>query len=249
MAGHSHWAGIKYKKGIADAKRGKIFSKLTRNITTAARDGGGNPDMNLKLKYAIEKAKEANMPKDNIARAVKKGTGEIPGAQLERCVYEGYGPGGVAIMVEVLTDNRNRTGPEIRKIFETRGGNLGSSGCVAWKFEAKGLFSIAKDDENVDEDELMTVVIEAGADDVETVGDSYQITCGPTDFYAVKEALEGKGYTLAMAEQTRVPNSTVQLSAEDGRKILGLMEAIDEHDDVENAYADFDLPDELVTDM
>jgi len=244
MSGHSHWAGIKHKKGAADAKRGKLFSRLARNIIGAAREGGGDVSMNLKLRYAIDKAREANMPKDNIARAIKKGTGELAGAQaLEEITYEGYGPSGVAIMAEVLTDNRSRTGPEVRKIFETRGGNLGGAGCVSWMFSPKGFFVIAAS--LVSEDRVMELAVDAGADDLARNGDSFEITCLPEAFSAVQAALEAAEIACEAAEITKIPSTYVDLDSAVGRKVLGLLEALEDHEDVQNVYANFNLPDEV----
>jgi len=244
MAGHSHWAGIKHKKGAADAKRGKLFSKLARNIMNAARDGGGDADVNLKLRYAVDKARAANMPKDNIERAVKKGTGELAGAAaFEEIVYEGYGPGGAAIMVEVLTDNRSRTAPQLRKIFETRGARIGNSGCVAWMFAQKGFFSIATS--RIAEDRLMELALECGAEDLVTTGDYFELTCPVEDFARVKAALDDAGVECEVAEITRVPAKYVDLDAEAGRKVLALVEALEDHEDVQSVYANFNLPAEL----
>ncbi len=245
MAGHSHWAGIKHKKGAADAKRGKIFSKLAKAIISAARGGGGDPDMNLKLKYAIEKARAANMPKDNIERAIKRGTGELEGTKLEALTYEGYGPGGVALMLDVLTDNRNRTASEVRKIFERRGGSLGSSGCVDWMFDRKGLFTIEKS--AIEEEDLMEIAIEAGADDVTVEDDLFEVTCEPGVFDALMEALKKRGLDPRVAEIALVPTSQVRTdSAEEARRILALMDALEDHDDVQNLYANFDIPADIL---
>src|SRR5262245_29467555 len=202
MSGHSHWATIKHKKGAIDARRGKLWSKLARAIIIAARHGGGDPNMNLKLRYAIDKARAVSMPKDNIERAIKRGTGEIEGITYEEITYEGYAPGGVAVMVDVLTDNRNRTAGEIRKIFERNGGNLGSSGCVGYLFERKGLLALPT--KNIDEDTLMGIVLDAGADDLQTAGEQYQITCDPASFNAVKAAVETKGLMPDHAEITQL---------------------------------------------
>src|SRR5436305_1515496 len=198
MSGHSHWATIKHKKGAIDAKRGKLFSKLSRAIIIAARHGGGDPEMNLKLRYAIDKARQVSMPKDNIDRAVKRGTGEVEGQIFEEIVYEGYGPGGIAIMVEVLTDNRNRTASEIRKIFERSGGKMGSAGNVAFLFERKGVFSV--DASTTDEDTLMSIALDAGADDLKRSGGTFDITCDPAVFNQVQEALQKNGLTPSVAE-------------------------------------------------
>ncbi len=244
MSGHSHWSSIKHKKGAVDAKRGKLFSKLAKAVMTAARSGGGNLDMNLKLKYAVDKAKAANMTKDSIERAIKKGTGELAGEELFENTYEGYGPGGVALMIETLTDNRNRTAAEIRKALESRGGSLGAQNCVAFRFEKKGVIIVAAD--AIDEDELMEIVLEAGAEDmVETAG-IYEITTAVSDFHSVVKALEEKEIAIESAEVSMVPLDTVPLDEEGGRRILALMEQLDDSDDVQNVYANFELPESLL---
>lgn len=248
MAGHSHWASIKHKKGAADAKKGKAFSKIARMITVAAKKGGGNPDMNPKLQLAISKARAVNMPKENIERAIQKGTGEGgEGVELYECIYEGYGPQGVAIMVEILTDNRNRTAPEIRKIFERFGGNMGESGCVSWMFEKKGIIIVNSD--NLDEDELMMLVLEAGAEDLQKVGDIFQIITPQADFDKVRKIIESKNIKVENAEVGWMPKTNVDLEETAGRKVLGLMEALEEHDDVQNVYSNFNLPQSLLTEV
>jgi len=245
MAGHSHWAGIKNKKAAIDAKRGKLFSKLAKNIISAARSGGGDVSMNLHLKYAIDAAKSANMPKDNIERAIKRGTGEAGGAAIEELVYEGYGPGGVAILVETLTDNRNRTATDLKTIFNKRGGNLGSSGSVAWKFESKSSFTVSTED--VTEETLMDVVLEAGGEDLDRIDDIFEITADPGTFDSLRKALEEKEIPIKTAELTRIPNSTVEVSdPAQARKVLALMEAVEDQEDVKQAYADFDIPEEVL---
>ncbi len=245
MSGHSHWSSIKHKKGAADAKRGKIFSKLAKAITSAARQGGGNLEMNIKLQYAIDKAKAENMPKDNIERAILKGTGGLGGdSELFECIYEGYGSNGVAIMIEILTDNKNRTASEIRKIFERFGGNLGEPGCVSWMFQKKGMITINVDD--IEEDKLMTFVLDAGGEDLQVVGDEYQITCDTKDFNNIKDALQKEGINLASAEVSMIPNSFIELNETTGRNVISLMEALENHDDVQNVYANFDLPKDLL---
>ena len=243
MAGHSHWAGIKHKKGAVDAKRGKIFSKIARNIMSAARSGG-DPDMNLGLKYAIEKARAVNMPRDNIARAIKKGTGELEGEQLEQLMYEGYGPGGVAVMLDILTDSRNRTAGEIRKLFELRGARLANPGAVAWIFEQKGLFTVPK--ERVDEDTLTEIAIEAGADNIESVGGYFEITCEVSAFENMQQALKKANVQPDVAEVSMIPKNTVDLDEETGRKVLAMMEAFEDHEDVQNVYSNFNLPKTLL---
>jgi YebC/PmpR family DNA-binding regulatory protein len=243
MAGHSHWASIKHKKGAADAKKGKLFSKLARALQIAAKEGGGNPDSNLKLQYAIEEARAANMPRENIERAIKRGTGEIAGVTYESVTYEGYGPGGVAVMVECLTDNKNRTAHEIRKIFENNGGNLGASGCVAYLFQRKGAITIPLS--AAGEDQMMADALEAGAENMEVSGDAYLITCIPQDFEAVKKALGAK-YPLRSSELTLLPKDYVKVDEETGRKVLALMDALDDSDDVQKVHTNFELPETLV---
>ncbi|MBV9123041.1 MAG: YebC/PmpR family DNA-binding transcriptional regulator [Planctomycetes bacterium] len=247
MSGHSHWATIKHKKGAIDAKRGKLFSKLSRAIIIAARHGGGDPEMNLKLRYAIDKARSVSMPKDNIERAVKRGTGEVEGLTFEEINYEGYGPGGVAVLVEVLTDNRNRTASEIRKIFERSGGKLGSAGNVAFLFERKGLFSIEA--KSTDEDTLLGIALEAGADDVKKSGTTFDITCDPAVFNQVQEALQKSGLHPVVAEIPQLPKAPVDVDVENGKKILRLMEALDDQEDVQNVYSNANISEEMVAQM
>ena len=244
MAGHSHWAGIKHKKALIDNKRGKLWSKLAKAIIVAAKTGGGDPGMNLRLRYAIDDAKAVSMPKDNIERAIKKGTGELEGGSFDEVLYEGYGAGGVAVLCEILTDNRNRTAPEIRKIFEITDGKLGSTGCVAWMFDSKGLFLIPTDRAN--EDALMELALEAGADDVTVQGDSYEITCDPAVYQDVVEALATAEIKPEVSEITRIPQNTVDLDADTARKVLKLMERLDDHDDVQSVSANFNIPDDVM---
>ncbi len=244
MSGHSHWATIKHKKGAIDAKRGKLFSKLSRAIIIAARHGGGDPEMNLKLRYAIDKAREVSMPKDNIERAIKRGTGEVEGQTFEEVTYEGYGPGGVAILVETLTDNRNRTNSEIRKIFERSGGKMGSAGNVGYLFERKGVFSI--DASTVDEDTLMSIALDAGAEDLKRAGSTFDVTCDPTAFNQVQEALTKNNLKPTVAEISQVPKVPVDVDTETGKKVLRLMEALNDQDDVQNVYSNVNLSEELV---
>ncbi len=246
MSGHSHWSGIKYKKAANDAKRGKVWSKLARVLIVAAKAGGGDPSQNLTLRYTIDKAKAANMPKDTIEKAIKKGTGEIGGANFEEVVYEGYAPGGVAIMVEALTDNRNRTAPEIKRIFERSGGSLGTSGCVGWMFSKKGLLTVSTDE--ISEDELMEIVLAAGAEDMENTGKVYEITCEPGAYEQLKEALKEKEIPTLVTEILMLPKNAVPVGdVGTARKILNLMEHFEDHDDVQNVYANFDIPDEIVS--
>jgi YebC/PmpR family DNA-binding regulatory protein len=243
MSGHSHWATIKHKKGAADAKKGKAFSKIARLIQLAAREGGGDPDMNVKLQYAIDEAKAVNMPRDNIDRAVKRGTGEIAGAILETVTYEGYGPGGVAIMAEALTDNKNRTASEVRKIFEGSGGNLGGANCVGYLFHRKGTITIPVS--AAGEDQMMSDVLDSGAENMETSGDAYFITTAPADFESVKKALSKK-YKLRSSQLTLLAKDMMKVDDEIGRKALHLMEALDDSDDVQNVYTNFEIPESLV---
>ncbi len=244
MAGHSHWAGIKHKKAATDAKRGKLWSKLARGIIVAAKTGGGDPNANLGLRYAIDKAKDANMPKDTIEKAIKKGTGDLEGVTYEDVLYEGYGNNGVAIMCEVLTDNRNRTAAEIRKIFENKGGSLGASGCVAWIFHKKGLLVVEANE--ADEETLMEIAIEAGADDFEKVGQIYEITCSVENFQTVKKTLIEKEIPIQLAEMSQVPSNSVTLDEDGARKILALMDALEDQDDVQNVSGNFDVPDDIL---
>ena len=245
MSGHSHWAGIKYKKAANDAKRGRIWSKIARSIIVAAKTGGGEPSQNLTLRYAIDKAKAANMPKDTIAKAIKKGTGELGAVSYDDVLYEGYAPGGIAIMMDGLTDNRNRTGPEIKKIFEKRGGSLGASGCVNWMFTKKGLITVKAD--AVEENVLMEIALSAGADDMRDVGDIYELTCEPGAYEELKKALGEREIPTEVAEISMVPQNTVPVNDVDtAKKVLGLMEEFEDHEDVQNVYANFDIPDEIV---
>lgn len=248
MSGHSHWAGIKYKKAANDAKRGKVWSKVARMIIVAAKSGGGDPSANLSLRYAIDKAKAANMPKDTIEKAIKKGTGELDGVSFEEVLYEGYGPSGVAIMVEALTDNRNRTSPEIKRIFEKHGGSMGNSGCVNWMFKKKGLVTV--NTANIGEEQLLEIALSAGADDMQTEGGISEITCDPNSYEELKKTLDEKEIPTEVAEISMVPDTTVGITDEHiAGKIISLMEAFDDHDDVQNAYANFDIPDEIMNRM
>jgi YebC/PmpR family DNA-binding regulatory protein len=244
MSGHSHWATIKHKKGAIDAKRGKLWSKLSRAIIIAARHGGGDPTMNLKLRYAIDKARAVSMPKDNIERAIKRGTGELEGQQFEELTYEGIGPGGVAMLVDVLTDNRNRTNGEVRKIFERSGGKMGSAGSVGYLFERKGVFVIPA--AGLDEDTLMGIALDAGADDLKRSGDSFEIICDPTTFNHVREALEKNHITTTVAEISQVPKAPRDVDAEAGVKVMRLMDALDDHDDVQTVYTDMNMTDAIM---
>ena len=242
MAGHSKWANIKHKKARMDAKRGKAWSKCSKAIMVAAKNGGGDPAANLALRYAIDEAKAVNMPKDTIENAIKKGTGEAGGANFESMVYEGYGPGGVAIMLDILTDNRNRTAPEIRKLFEKGGGNLGATGCVSYLFQSKGQLFVNK--QGADEDTVMTAALEAGAEDVVDQEEAWEVLTDPSAFLPVREALEAAGLTIESAELTMIPDTTVELAGDDAEKVVRLVDALEDHDDVQKVFANFEVPDE-----
>ena len=244
MSGHSKWAGVKHKKGLADVKKGKVFSKLTKDITLAAKHGGGNPDSNPTLRTILSKAREANMPNENIERAIKKGTGELPGVVYEEVVYEGYAHGGVAVLVEVTTDNKNRTSAEIRNIFSKRGGNLAGTGSVSWLFHKKGFILIDK--KVADEDKLMSIVLESGAEDLKTEGDTYEVITDPKDLEKIKTKLQENNVPWQVAEITMLPQTTVKVDKGLASQVLGLVEALEEHDDVQNVYANFDIPDEVL---
>jgi YebC/PmpR family DNA-binding regulatory protein len=246
MSGHSKWSTIKHKKGAADAKRGKLFSKLARAIIVAAKEGGGDPAGNLALQNAIEKARSYSMPKDNIERAIARGSGaDADAAAFETIVYEGYGPSGVAVLVEALTDNRNRTAAEVRHLFAKNDGNLGTSGAVAWLFERRGVAMVAAD--GVDEDELMLAAAEGGADDIERDGSSFQVTSAPESLSAVREAIEAAGFTIESVDVTMVPKTTVAVEDESAaKKIVRLMDALEDNDDVQDVYANFDIPERVL---
>jgi len=244
VAGHSHWAGIKHKKAVVDAKRGKLFSRMAKEIIVAAKSGGGNIDANNSLRAAVDRAKAINMPKDKIERAIKSGTGELPGVSYERVAYEGYGPGGVAILLDILTDSRNRTAAELRKIFSLKGGNM--DGSVAWMFESKGLIAIPVD--AIGEDDLMELALEAGAEDIQKSDDTYEVTSSPSDFQDVKQAIEDAGIEPSLAEVTMLPQNLVKLDLKTAQKALSLLDELDDHDDVQNVYTNLDVPEELTGD-
>ena len=245
MSGHSKWSTIKRKKGAIDAKRGQIFTRLIKEITVAARSGGGDPEGNARLRAAINTAKTENMPKENIARAIKKGTGEIAGEVYEEILYEGYGPGGVAVLVDCMTDNRNRTVADIRHYFAKSGGNLGEFGCVSWMFEKKGLIQIDK--KLISEEKLMEMALEAGAEDVVEEETEYQVLTAPEDFDTVRTTLEEAGLTFLEASITRIPKNTVEVTDEkNARSLMKLLENLEEHDDVQNVNANFDIDDDLM---
>src|SRR5690606_13128133 len=245
MAGHSKWANIKHKKEKEDARRGKLFTKLSRQISVAAREGGPDPAANARLRLAIEKARAVNMPMENIERAIKRGTGELEGANYEELIYEGYGPGGVAIMLEIMTDNRNRTASEVRHLFSRYGGNLGETGCVAWMFERRGLITIDRRSVQ-DEDALLLAAAEAGADDVKSHDDQFEVYTDPDVLEQAKEYLAQAGYTIASAGLTMIPKTSVQVVGEDAARLMKLLDALEEHDDVQEVYANFDVPDEVL---
>jgi YebC/PmpR family DNA-binding regulatory protein len=248
MAGHSHWANIARKKSVIDAKRGKLWSKLAKAIIVAAKHGGPDPDANLRLRYAIDAAKAVSMPKDNIQRAIRTGTGELKGGNLEESIYEGYAAGGVAVMCEILTDNKNRTAPEIRKIFEVCDGKLGSTGCVAYLFQRVGVVRVPQ--ASCSEDRLMELALEAGAEDVKLVGDRWELTCEPQAMAAVVEAVQKGGLQVESNEIVRVPTNTVDVDDVDtARKVLELVERLDDHDDVQSVAANFNIPDEALAQL
>ena len=244
MSGHNKWASIKHKKAATDSKRGKLFSKLSKELTVSAKAGGGDPSGNPRLRVAINKAKLVNMPADNIERAIKKGTGELPGVIYEEIAYEGYGPKGVAIIVEVLTDNKNRTGAEIRNTFSKKGGNMAGPGSVNWIFAKKGFIMVKTD--NADEDNLMSIALDAGAEDMQIEEFMYEITTPVADLERVKEALEKANIEIESAELTMIPSSTIKLEGSDAKQVLGLVELLEDNDDVQNVYANFDIPDEML---
>ncbi len=242
MAGHSKWSNIKRKKEKADAQKGRIYTAISRLITVAAKEGGGDPDTNPRLKDAIQKAKNANMPNDNINRAILKGTGELEGVSYEEITYEGYGPGGIAILIELMTDNRNRTAGEMRHLFDKHGGNLGESGCVAWMFDKKGIISI--DSKGIDEDYLMMSALEAGAEDIEIEDDNIEIITAPDTLKEVEQSLLNKGFTKTSAELSMIPKTTMTLTGEMTEKALKLLDILEEHDDVQNIYCNADFQEE-----
>ena len=244
MSGHSKWATIKRKKAVTDSKRGKVFTQIIKEITIAARMGGGDPKGNPRLRLAVDKAKASNMPADNIKRAIQKGTGELPGVTYEDVTYEGYGPGGVALIIESVTDNRNRTVSEIRHMLERHNGKLGAANSVSWMFHRKGIISLAR--AKFAEDALMEIALDAGAEDMSAEEDAYEITTSPDNFIAVREALEGKGIVPDSAEIQFIPENTVKVGDKDAEQVLKLMESLEEHDDVQHVYANFDIDDKVL---
>jgi len=246
MSGHNKWSTIKHKKGRADAKRGKLFTKLIREITVSARESGGDPDSNPRLRAAVATAKASNMPADNIKRAIQRGTGEIPGVTYEDVQYEGYGPGGAAVLLQTLTDNRNRTTPEVRHIFTKNGGNLGENGCVSWLFTRRGLLLVARNDE-LDEDTLLEQALEAGAEDLDTEdSDFFRVYTAPDELHIVKEKLETSGIVVKTAEIDMEPSTTQKLEGKKAQQMIRLMEAFDDQDDVQNVWANFEIDDSLL---
>ena len=247
MSGHSKWSSIKHKKAATDAKRGKIFTKLIKEITVAARMGGGDPDTNPRLRTAILAAKSENMPKDNIDRAIKKGTGELEGVNYEESIYEGYGPGGAAVLVESLTDNKNRTVADVRVIFGKNGGSLGENGCVAWMFEKKGYIAI--ESKAVDEDVLMETALEAGADDIREDDSNFEVITAPEDFNAVKEAIDSASIPYIVAEITMLPQSTTNLAGKEAEQMVRLMDMLEDNDDIQKVYTNADIPEEIMNNV
>ena len=247
MSGHSKWKTNKGKKGIADAKRGATFTKIIKELVVVARDGGGNPDSNPRLRAIMQKAKEANMPSDNVKMAIKRGTGELPGVVYEAVMYEAYGPGGVAILIDSLTDNKNRTTAEIRNIMSKKGGNMAGAGSVSWMFTQKGYISVTKD--MIKEDELMNIVLDAGAEDMKHEGDVYEIFTAISDLEKVKQALQDKGIKWEDAELTMIPSSTIKVLGHEAKQVLALVETLEDHDDVQQVYANFDIPDEILDEV
>ena len=247
MSGHSKWATIKHKKGAADASRGKLFAKLIRQVEVAAREGGGDPEMNPTLRTMYQKARAASVPLDTIEKAIKRGSGALEGVKYETVSYEGYAPSGVAVIVECLTDNRNRTGPDVRTVFSKLGGSMAEPGAVSWQFERKGVIVLPK---KLTEDELMEVALEAGAEDIADQGDTWQVTTGPSDLHEVVKALEGAGIAYDSADLTMLPTQTIPLDNEaDARKVLRLIDGLEDLDDVQNVYANFDIPDKILETM
>ena len=247
MSGHSKWASIKHKKGALDAKRGKIFSKLIKEVTVAARLGGGDVDGNPRLRTAIQAAKAENMPKDNIERAIKKGTGELEGSSYEETDYEAYGPGGVAMIIDCLTDNKNRTVADLKHILDRHGGNIGEPGCVSWLFEKKGLLVIEK--KEVEEEKLLDLALEAGAEDVKEGDTEFEVLMDPADFESVKRTFDDAGLSYTLAELSMVPQNTVKLEGKKAQQMLSLMEALEDNEDINHVYANFDIPDEVMEAM
>lgn len=247
MSGHSKWSTIKRKKGKNDAQRGRIFTKLVKEITIAAREGGGNVNINARLRTAVLTSRAENVPQANIDRAIARGTGELEGIMYEELTYEGYGPGGVAVLIEAVTDNKNRTTPEIRHAFSKNGGNIGDTGCVAWMFDKKGLIVVNKEEQ--DEDEIMMMALEAGAEDIQDEGDTFDVFTSPSEFESVRSQLIENGIEPLRAEICRIPQSTVAIEGQEAEQLLRLLEVLEEHDDVQNVYANFDMDDMVLDEM
>ena len=246
MSGHSKWANIKHRKGKQDSQRAKIFTKIGKEIIIAAKQGGGDQEVNARLKVVIQKARSVNMPMDNINRTIQKATGELAGVNYEEITYEGYGPGGTAVMLDIMTDNRNRTAGDIRHLFSKYGGNLGEAGCVAWMFKKQGVITIDKEGLGKDHDEIMMIALDAGAEDMTEEEETFEITCAPEDFETVEAAVLAAGLNPSVAEVTMVPENTVALEGDDAVKMLKLMDALEDHDDVQDVYANFDIDDEVL---
>ena len=244
MSGHSKWHNIRLKKGKMDAERGKAFTKLAREIIVAAKAGGGNPDANVRLRMAIQKARENSMPAENIKRAIQRGTGELDGINYDELIYEGYGPGGAAVMVDTLTDNRNRTVAELRNLFSKNGGSLGEQGCVAWIFDPKGIISVPK--EKADEETVMMAALEAGAEDVRVEEESFDVVTAPEDLPTVRQALEAANIPFTLAETTMLPKNSVELQGKEAQQMVRMMEGLEDHDDVQHVYANFDIPESVM---
>ncbi len=250
MAGHSKWANIKHRKARVDAQKGKIFTKLSKELMVAAREGGGDIDTNFRLRLAVQKAREENIPNDNISRAIKKGLGELGGMKLEEFTYEGYGPSGAALILDIVTDNRNRTAGEIRNILSRQGGNLGEAGCVAWMFKRQGYIEVEKNGTAMDEDEVMLMALDAGAEDFRVEENTFEVITIPEEMEKVKESLVDQGIEVKLSEITMVPQSVVEISGqEDAARIIKLMETLEDHDDVQNVYANFEIPEELMVSL
>lgn len=250
MSGHSKWANIKHKKARVDAQKGKVFTKLGRELIIAARQGGPDPNGNFRLKMAVQAAKAANMPNDNIQRAIQKGAGGTDGANFEELTYEGYGPGGTAIMIDIMTDNRNRTAGEIRHLFSKNGGNMGETGCVGWMFQLKGQIDLDPEEVKQNEDELMMLALDAGAEDITFSDDSIQVYTSPEELEQVRQTLIDQGIEVEGAEVTQLPENTIEITDKDqALKLVKLMDALEEHDDVQNVYANFDIPDEIAEEL
>ncbi len=247
MSGHSKWKTNKGKKALADAKKGAAYTKIIKEITMCAREGGGNPDNNIKLRTLMVRAKEANMPSDNVKMAIKRGTGEIPGVVYETVMYEAYGPGGVAILIEALTDNKQRTPAELRNVMSKKSGSMAGAGSVSYMFTKKGYRLIEKS--QAQEEALMTIALDAGAEDFKSDDKNYEITTSPQDFEKVKETIQSKGIKMQDAEVTMIPSTTIKVTGGDAKQVLGLVEALEEHDDVQQVYANFDIPDEILEQM